>query len=361
MMAAVAKVERASSLVVTTAFGILSFVRCSSGTIEPHVTNSVSTLDPADRATTTKVLQLIPPMLRSRIRHGRRPDWMKPGNDAVAASSYTDVGQQWAPINLYPTSNRRNRAAICKILAPRAYPQGMTTDRLGTLYVTGAWGQHYGVATFGPNCGSKGKVFDDPYGIADDPVVDGGLLYLSTLANGGEPGSMEVYRLGGGSKPVRKFSDPSVVKGIGVAVDSHHNLFWSSTTDWWSGGEVVKFPNGKAPGIVLQSTKIGADFPGGVIVDSADNLLLVDQSANAIYVYAAPYNAPPFSLIALKGTAVYCTLTRNQKRIYCLDYQYGSVDAYSYPAGRYLYSYSNGIEADLDPVGIAIQPAVLTK
>jgi hypothetical protein len=110
------------------------------------------------------------------------------------------------------------------------------------------------------------------------------------------------------------------------------------------------------PGVVLDPTKIGEDFPGGVLVDRSDNLLLVDQNTRSIYVYAAPYTAPAFSTIQLKGTTVYCAMGLHDERLYCLDYEYGSVDAYEYPSGRYLYSYTNGIDSNYDPIGIAIQP-----
>lgn len=182
------------------------------------------------------------------------------------------------------------------------------------------------------------------------------LRSMHSLIDGGEtPATIQVYHLRGGSEPVRSLSDPSVVKGIGVAVDSHHNLFWSNTTQLWSGGQVIEFHNGKMPGVLLSGTEIGSDTPGGVLTDSSRNLLLVDQNASAIYVYTPPYDAPPFATIVLKGTAVYCALRANQKRLYCLDYEYGSVDVYSYPQGQYLYSYTDGIDSNQDPIGIAIQ------
>ncbi len=63
---------------------------------------------------------------------------------------------------------------------------------------------------------------------------------------------------------------------------------------------------------------------------------------------------------------MYCALGIRETRVYCLDYSFnagaanklGSVDVYTYPKGNYLYSYTNGLEAKDEPIGIAIQPLV---
>jgi hypothetical protein len=106
---------------------------------------------------------------------------------------------------------------------------------------------------------------------------------------------------------------------------------------------------------VLKDTQIGADLPGGVLLDKKNNLLLIDQTTDAIDIFAPPYKAPASSTISLKGLAGSCALGPSQKRIYCLDYQYGAVDVYRYPEGTYIYSYTNGIDASQGPIGIAIQ------
>jgi hypothetical protein len=40
-----------------------------------------------------------------------------------------------------------------------------------------------------------------------------------------------------------------------------------------------------------------------------------------------------------------------------MDVQYGSVDAYTYPGGDYVYSYNDGMQAG-SAIGIAIQPPI---
>jgi hypothetical protein len=237
----------------------------------------------------------------------------------------------------------------------------MFVDQTGTLYVAGAFGTHIGVATFGPNCGGGGATFADTIGEPQDPVVDGTTLYLTTIDNGSQAASILVYNLKTGSGPIRQLTDPNAGLGLGVAVDSHHNLFWATNNPWSLGGQVIEFRGEKMPGLLLKATTIGSDYPGGVLVDKSNDLLFIDQTAAVLYVYAPPYDAAPKRKLLLRGPAEYCALGSPQRRIYCLDYEYDSVDAYTYPSGKYLYSFSNGIEGSKGPVGIAIQspyPAV---
>ena len=45
------------------------------------------------------------------------------------------------------------------------------------------------------------------------------------------------------------------------------------------------------------------------------------------------------------------------KNLYVSDRTNGTVDVYSYPAGKYEYSISNGLSASDDPTGVAGDPA----
>jgi hypothetical protein len=283
--------------------------------------------------------------------HGN-PSWMRLRSGS-GGSDLTYVGQFWDSINAYETNNRRDDAPICSIPASGEYPEGLATDSSGTLYVAGNYGKSLGVATFAPRCGAEGKTFDENYGEPADPAVDGTRLYLSISADVALPGSVVVYDLSGGQQPTGRLTDPAAGTGFGVAVDSHHNLFWSNTGEYSGTGQIIEFRKGRMPGTVLRAT-LTPHFPGGVLVDRSDNLLFIDQSASAIYAYAPPYKAPPFTSIALKSPAVYCAFGIGQTKIYCLDYANGSVDAYSYPKGTYLYSYTNGIEYGNEPIGIAV-------
>lgn len=349
MKAAVKHDKRAGRAMVVASLVAMSATSCSA--VTPTMQPVPDAMARQSSATT----------MAGQIHVGENPSWMKLMRDRDPAAGYTYVGQFWAKAVLaYRTNDRHNDGPVCEIPL-EDYALGISTDRSGRIYVTGDFknvhGQQIsGVGVFGPDCGAPESTFDDPYGNPEDPVADGNTLYISTLNDVSIPGSVAVYNLKGGSNPVTQLTDPTAGVGFGVAVDSHHNLFWSNT-DWWTGGgQVTEFRKGKMPGVVLKATKIGSDEPGGVILDKYSNLLLIDQNIGVINIYAPPYKAPAFSTITMKGSAWYCAMGVDQTRLYCLDDTYGSVDAYTYPGGKYLFSYNNGIELKDGPVGIAIAP-----
>jgi hypothetical protein len=237
----------------------------------------------------------------------------------------------------------------------------MTTDKSGTLYFTAGFIRAAGIATFGANCGGPGPRYTEDVGNPQDPVVDGATLYLTTIGpNNKGTAKILVFSLlpvVGDHHPLRELSHPTAHTGIGVAVDSHHNLFWSAASQNFNDGFVIEFVNGQLPGRLLSATKLGTDFPGGVMIDEADNLLLIDQNKSSVFVYAPPYTSRPFKTIVLNGQSLYCALGLRQVRLYCMDVQYGSVDVYTYPGGDYVYSYNSGMQAG-SAIGIAIQPPI---
>jgi hypothetical protein len=289
----------------------------------------------------------IPRYLQARIADGRRPVWMRfaSGRDAAPAW-YTYVSQSnyhW--VNLYAGDDKNDAAPLCGDAV--WIGQGVTVDPSGTLYAT-AWFTvpKEGVITYPPHCGAAGTIYYDDRD-PEDPAVDGTTLYIGNLAS-----TVGVYA-NSSTRPTGELTDPSVSFGIGTAIDSHHNFFWSFVNNTNGGGQVLEFPQGHMPGIALPGANIGTDYPGGIGFDRADNLLFVDQDADAVYVYAPPYTAAATSTIRLKGTAVYCALNPAQTRLECMDYEYGAVDVYAYPAGRYLFSFNNTIGTGAQPIGIA--------
>lgn len=297
---------------------------------------------------------------------------MKAKSQPERGGSYTDVSEFLATsIAQYRTNNRRNGAPICRV-QPVKDATGMEFGPDGTLYVAAQIRSSGGVVTFkasgayrsGITCGIAGPVFKDPYVNNGqlDPAIDGAILYLANSTDGiAVPATVIIFGINSGPNAVGELSDPTAEEGFAVAVDSHHNLFWSNTNKWTGGGQVIEFHRGKMPGTVLKPTKIGTDLPGGVLLDKANDLLLIDQTTDDIYLYSPPYNAPPFATISLKGLAGSCAFGASQKQLYCLDYQYGAVDVYAYPKGTYIYSYTNGIETSEGPIGIAIRPSPQDK
>jgi hypothetical protein len=359
---------------VVLALGASAIASCSAGAVRlapdsattvyaSTGTREVRAAENADASAQVSPFSGIPPALRERWKIGVHPPWMRTAGDDAFDDGYTYVGQEFgATINQYRTYNPHNLPPRCTIPNGDYGPLGMTTDANGTLYFTADFIRAKGVATYGRNCGAPGTRYVENDGNPQDPVVDGSTLYLTTLLgyNQEDPAEIFVFSLApvvGDHHALRKLSHPSVLTGVGVAVDSHHNLFWSAASQNFNDGFVIEFMNGQMPGKLLPATKLGTDYPGGVMIDHADNLLLIDQNTNTVLMFAPPYTNRPFKTISLMGHALYCALGVSQGRLYCMDVEYGAVDVYTYPGGDYLYSYNNGMEAQ-SAIGIAIQAPV---
>lgn len=194
------------------------------------------------------------------------------GSPDLGGPGYTYAAQFWTGINLYPTNNQRDQAPLCQIIAGDERPEGLATDSSGTLYVAGTYGKRDGIATFGLNCGALGATFAENIGNPQDLVVDGSTLYLTTINDDPKPASILIFNAEGSQLPVNQLTDPRVAKGIGVATNSHHDLFWSTTNISTAAAQVIEFRGGKMPGILLNEGTTSASFPGGVLTDKSDNL-----------------------------------------------------------------------------------------
>jgi hypothetical protein len=82
---------------------------------------------------------------------------------------------------------------------------------------------------------------------------------------------------------------------------------------------------------------------------------------SSLDIYAPPYTEknPTTRLILENGNVTdpsMCTLSPDQDGLYCTFGFFGVVNVFSYPAGKFLYTYNNGLTG-LEPYGIANDPA----
>ena len=302
-------------------------------------------------------------------RSDAKPLWMRWGDPSPDASrGYAYVSQFYGTtINGYRSSNKRDGAPVCRVPAVQ-YVNGIAVDQTGKLYVPqevpSQSGGEYGIITvYGPRCGRLMKTLSSTYPLLN-AAIDGSTVYGMDNV-GASPTLVSVYA-GGATSPTGYLNGPTdgsghpTINGYAIAVDGQHDVFvsvYAPDSDWNS--EVIEFPGGQMPAIELTGTLwIGADFPGGVLVDKNANLLVVNPNNNSsLAVYAPPYTSAPIRTIPFNGGASYCALNRPETRLYCTDYEYGTVDVYKYPSGLYLYSFSNGLAQNNVPEGIALQPA----
>jgi hypothetical protein len=305
----------------------------------------------------------------SRVAH---PAWMRFAGgvdpEAKGAKAGVYVSQFYSgQINGYKLNNKQNGAAVCQVPGVQDV-NGIAVDQTGKIYVPQEIPSHSGgmygeITVYAQNCGKLLKTLS-----SNDPLlnaaIDGNTVYGMDNV-GASPTLVSVYA-DGATSPTSYLKGPtnpsghSTINGYAVAVDSQHDVFvsvYAPDSDWNS--EIIEFPEGQMPAVELTATLwLSADFPAGVLVDKQSNLIVVNPVNNSsIAIYTPPYTSPSTYSFALRGGASYCALNHPETRLYCTDYQYGSADVYKYPSGLYLYSFTNGLDWNDVPEGMAVSPA----
>lgn len=316
------------------------------------------------------------------IQHDAHPSWMRLRNGRPNASgdiAWVSGFEFPSLIGKYSLPNPDNTGPTCETPGVDAV-NAIGTDSKGNLWVpagnngplTGTVQQYNCSGAYGPVIsvlyGQPSDVAFDAQGdvivgdIADYTPFEGSFYLTSGTAN--------IYNASG--EFIGKLSDPSFFpphppgfdnfsRLAGLAVDSNNNCYVSHD-DLTGAGEVVEFAGCKPAnkGKVLAGPHPWE--PGKPTFDSADNLTITDTTFDQGYremyasVYKPPYNAPAFKTFKTWGLSASCPLDSAQKNLYCASQYAGSVDVYSYPAGKYEYSFNNGLQ-QTGATGIAIAPA----
>jgi len=283
----------------------------------------------------------------------RRPNLLRYATPAAGKKGFTFVSQfSGPPVQEYHKNNKDNGAPLCAL--PGSSVNGIAVDPAGNLWVPSGTGGGAGYTQeYAANCGAAKAKVVDPNGQPADVGFDhhGDLYIMNIFGAGGAAGSVNIYDKAG---PLTgSLSDPTFNELIGIATDSHDDIFVSNRQ---SNGDanVVEFAAGKMPGTVLTSIVLG--LPGAPQLDRKNNLIITDWEAYTLNVYAPPYTGAP-TVTSMQGLSLWCPLDRNERQLYCADLGNGSVDVYEYPSGAYAYSYTNGLSPSGFATGIANQPA----
>jgi hypothetical protein len=287
------------------------------------------------------------------------PRWMKPA-PASAHHGFVYVSQfNLTIVNEYAKNDKQNGPPICQITG-QPFVNGIGVDSGRNLWVPQG-GQLTGVTTeFAPNCGSALLQIHDkdgqPAAIAFDSKAN--VYVLNILGRNVFPGNIDVYAPGA-TKPTRVLRDSNALEPFDEVIDAHDNLYMVYNDPTTNKGHVIEFARGRNPASPLPMT-IG--FPGGLAIDSADNLLVVDQDAVNVAVYAPPYTNPAIATFSLQADSIPCRFDRSGKQLYCSDFTNGTVDVYNYSASNpgatsYAYSFNNGIQPGSANAGVALSPA----
>ncbi len=228
-------------------------------------------------------------------------------------------------------------------------PGGLAFDK-GDLYIANS-GQSNVLQL---HLGNVIRTLDDSGEAPSDVTVSRGTVYVANIFTFPSlgPGSISVYA-NGSLTPTSALTSPSFFQVIGVKVDKAGDVLVNNNRKFFNRGQVLEFKAGSNTGRVLKN--IAVKISGGLAIDPTNqDLLVVDQSTKAVTVYAPPYTGSAKAAYAFPngGSSVNVTLDDNASHLYFAN-AFGTIDVVSYPAGKFLGSYTAGTE----PTGIALQSA----
>jgi sugar lactone lactonase YvrE len=255
----------------------------------------------------------------------------------------------------YQRANQANSPPVCTVGPFVSVNGGIGVDQSGNLWVPDQGANPKIITEYGPDCGPSKTVLT----ISGDTLPDNvafdtkGHVYVSdAVANSGGPGNILQYT---GTTVTKTLTDPDISTPQGLAVDKMNNVWVSYRDPGSTGTYVAEFPGGGMPATLFKNIALG--FPGSLQFDRAQNMLALAPGVPAMYIYAPPYTQlKPTSQLPLQNAPSFCTLGRQQFKLYCSNGFFSRMDIYSYPTGKYLYTYNNGLAGQI-PWGIANDPA----
>jgi hypothetical protein len=236
------------------------------------------------------------------------------------------------------------------------FPDGMTTDAAGNLYVT-----DMGVATEGPAAGdikiypkgssSYSREIVSAQWIPFDIAVRSGSLYVANIAPFASfsPGSVSVYRPNK-TMPVRVLQFPNF-QVYGITLHKQSSTIYVSYETQSDDGEINEFVRARG-----NPRNLGASYasPWGILEDGSDNLLACSGSGT-INVYAEA-TGKLVKQISVSGGALWEAFNQPRSKLFVTNFQ--EVEIYSYPAGKLIGSIDEpgwGSRSNY-PTGVAYWP-----
>jgi sugar lactone lactonase YvrE len=237
------------------------------------------------------------------------------------------------------------------------YPDGMTTDTAGNLYLT-----DMGIATEGPVPGDI-KVYPKggtryvrlivpaswiPFDIA---VGKDGTFYVANIAPLGyfNPGSVSIYPPQA-SQPSRVLQFPNF-QVYGITLHHQTSTFYVSYAGSGSNGEINEFVHARGK---PKNLGVSYDSPWGLLEDGSNNLLACSGSGT-VNVYAEA-TGKLVQQISVPGGALWEAFNKSRTKLFVTNFQ--EVEIFSYPAGKFLGSITQqgwGGRSNY-PTGLALWP-----
>jgi hypothetical protein len=201
------------------------------------------------------------------------------------------------------------------------FPQGVTADKHGNLYVANLEGDS---VTIYPQGGtSPTRTLSDSYGPLDVALTKNGYVLV-----GDNAGGVDVFPPNASSPSTRLTNaDLSVVAG--VAADAHNDAYAAGNNVSYA-PVVVKFKNMAGPGTNLNLSDLVA--PSGILIDASGNVVVSDYSLPGVNIYA-PRSKKPSATIANSESPDRSAFDKMENLIYVPEGTTYAVNVYDYPSG----------------------------
>jgi hypothetical protein len=168
-------------------------------------------------------------------------------------------------------------------------------------------------------------------------------------------GSISLCSLKGGC--TANLTNANMYEVAGVAMSKGDDC-WASAIDKSSHANLTYFKGCVGSGETAKGF-INPSY-GGLDFDAVGNLVSFSGNSAQLYVYSGcnprcKLAGGPFSM---GGTSVYGHLNKSSDMLAVADYQHGQIDLYTYTptAITYVRSFSTGLSASLDVVGVTYAP-----
>ncbi len=238
-------------------------------------------------------------------------------------------------VEVYAINNNQPGSPIATIHSNEA--EGLAFSN-GRLYVARA--SYSDVAVYDASSLKAIGVLRDPgqrpYSVA---VSHEGAVYVGnqTSVKGG-PGSVSVYRHGGQS-PSEILTCATFNQVMGVAVNTHGDVFVNQNKVSGGSGEVDEFRGGSHK---CQQLNVSVYSAGGAVIDpSTQDLLVADEGYRAVYTMAPPYQGVSNKMYLPRCTGediANLVIDPASGLLYTSDPNNGG-DAITYPGGTLMATY----------------------
>jgi DNA-binding beta-propeller fold protein YncE len=304
------------------------------------------------RLPTADITSALTPQLFSQrplpTRGSRSDGWLLP--EVWHAKQLIDVAVQGT--NNVRILNRKGRE-IGSLSAKLGNPTGLCLDANNDLYVTNANGG--AIVVFPSRSARPKRTLKDSLGIPVDCSVQGdGTLYVMNEVTIGSsstgPGGVAVYRPRHRT-PSRYITIPNCGNCIALALDSANDLYVSYND--LSGVGHVGFIKAHTSQVV--DTGITLGFAGGIKVDSAGDIVVVDQKAAVIGIYE-PVSYTLLRTITEQNDPYGIAFNSQGSRLFVSDVGNVTVDKFDYATGAELASWTLAGAPNEYPLGVAVIP-----